>query len=44
MSYYTEPDSHIRDKAKVALDLSNYGTKKEFDHATDLAAKRILLL
>ena len=43
MSYYAEPDSH-RDKVKVALDLSNYGTKKEFDHATDLAAKRILLL
>ena len=28
MSYYPEPDSHIRDKVKVVLDLSNYGTKK----------------
>ena len=28
MSYYPEPDSHIRDKVKVVLfDLSNYGTK-----------------
>ena len=45
MSYYPEPDSHIRDKAKVALALSNYGTKKELDYATgvdtsDLAAKK----
>ena len=35
----------IRDKVKVVLDLWNYGTKKEFDHATgvdtfDLAAKK----
>ena len=29
MSYYAEPDSHIRDKVKVVLDLSNYATKKE---------------
>ena len=28
MSYYPEPDSHIRDKVKVALDFSNYATKK----------------
>ena len=28
MSNYPEPDSHIRDKDKVALDLSNYATKK----------------
>ena len=27
-SYYPEPSSHIRDKFKVALDLSNYATKK----------------
>ena len=44
MSYYLEPDSHIRDKVKVVLDLSNYATKKDPDHATgvdtsDLAAK-----
>ena len=36
---------HIRDKVKVVLDLSNYATKKELDHATgvdtsDLAAKK----
>ena len=34
MSYYPEPDSHIRDKMKVVVDVSNYGTKKELDHAT----------
>ena len=28
MSYYPEPDHHIRDKFKVVLDLSNYATKK----------------
>ena len=27
MKYYPEPDSHIRDKVKVVLDLSNYATK-----------------
>ena len=45
MSYYPEPDSHIRDKVKVVLDLSMYTTKKELEHATsidasDLAAKK----
>ena len=45
MSYYPEPDSHIRDKVKVVLDLSNYATKRELDHAAgvytfDLAAKK----
>ena len=45
MSYYPEPDRHIRDKVKVVLDLSNHATKKELDHATgvdtsDLAAKK----
>ena len=28
MSYYPEPESHIRDKVKVVLDLSNYDTKQ----------------
>ena len=28
MSYYPEPDSHIRDKVKVVLELSKYATKK----------------
>ena len=46
MNYYPEPDSHIRDKVKVVLDLSDYVTKKELDHATgvdtsDLAVKKI---
>ena len=30
MSYYPEPDIHIRDKVKVVLDLPNYATKKDF--------------
>ena len=43
MSYYLEPDSHIKDKIKVALGLSNYATEK-IKHptgidASDLAAK-----
>ena len=33
MSYYPEPDSHIRNKVKVVLDLSSYATKNELDHA-----------
>ena len=28
MRYYLEPDSHIRDKVKVVLNLSNYATKE----------------
>ena len=45
MSYYPEPDSHIRDKVKIVSDLPNYGTKKELEYATgvdtsDLAAKK----
>ena len=28
MSYCPEPDSHIREKVKVVLDLSNYATEK----------------
>ena len=34
MSYYREPDSHIRGKVKVVLNLSNYVTEKKLDHAT----------
>ena len=45
MSYYLETESHIRDKVKVVLDLSNYATKKKLEYATgidtsDLAAKK----
>ena len=48
MNYYPELESHIWDKVKVALDLSNYATRKELEHATgvdtpDLAAKKTLL-
>ena len=28
MSYYPQPESHIRDKVKLVLNLSNYATKK----------------
>ena len=45
MSYYAEPDIHIRDKVKVVLDLLNYGTKNKLDQAAgDLAAKKNILL
>ena len=45
MNFYPEPYSHIRDKDKIVLDLSNYATNKELDHATgadtsDLAAQK----
>ena len=45
MSYYPEPDSHIRGKGKVVLDLPNYATKKELKLAKgvdtcDLAPKK----
>ena len=45
MTYYPELDIHIKDKVKVVLDLSNYATKKELEHATgvdtsDLAVKK----
>ena len=45
MSYYPDPDIHIRDKVKVVLDLSSYATKKELEHPegidmSDLAAKK----
>ena len=33
---YPKPDSHIRDKVKVVLDLSTYATKKELDHTTNV--------
>ena len=35
MCHYPEPDSHIRDKVKVILDLSNYATKKN-NHTTGI--------
>ena len=49
MSYYPELDSHIRDKMKLVLDLSNYATEKELTYITgvdksNLGAKKILLL
>ena len=49
MSFYPEPDSHIRDKVKVVLDLSNYATKKELEHATgidtsDLTTKKYFIV
>ena len=49
MTYYPEPDRHIRDKVKVVWELSNYATKTKLKHSTgintsDLAAKKILML
>ena len=34
MSYYPEPDNHIRTKVKTVLDLPNYATNKELEDAT----------
>ena len=34
MSCHPEPDSQIKYKLIVVLDLSSYATKKELDHAT----------
>ena len=36
MSHYQKRDSHIRDKVKIVLDLSDLATKKELYHATDV--------
>ena len=36
MNYNLEPGSHVRDKIKVVLDLSNYANKKELKHATGI--------
>ena len=44
ISYYPEPDSHIRDKVKVVLNLPNYATKKErYVDTSDLAAKKYFI-
>ena len=48
MSYYPEPDIHIRVKAKLVLELSNYATKKELEHVTgidksDVAANKYFI-
>ena len=34
MGYYSEPGIHIRNKIKVALDMSNYAAKDELEHVT----------
>ena len=49
MGYFLEPDSHIRDKVKLVLELSNFTAKKELKDATgvdtsNLAAKRDFML
>ena len=45
MSFYPEPDIHIRNKIKVESNLSNHASKKKLDHATgvntsDVAVKK----
>ena len=49
MSYYPEWDSHIRDKVKVLLGLTDYLTKTELEQAigidtSDLARKKIFIV
>ena len=41
MSYYPERDSHIRDRVKVVLDLSNYAINRELEHPTGVATSMI---
>ena len=48
MSYYPETDTHIKNKEKVVLNLTNYATNKKLGHASDvamsdLAAKKLLI-
>ena len=48
MGYYPEPDSHITNIVKVVLELSNYATKKDLEHAasvgtSDLVAKNLFI-
>ena len=48
MIYYPEPDSHVIDKDLVVLDLSNYVSKKELEHASgvdtsDVADKKVFI-
>ena len=45
MGHYPEPDNHIKDKIKTVLDLSNYATSKDSEHAkgvdtSNFAAKK----
>ena len=45
MSHYPKPYCHTRDKVKVVLELSNYATKTELEHAdladsSDVAARK----
>ena len=41
MSYCPEPDSHIRDKVKVVVDLSNYATYANY--GTEIGRSDLLL-
>ena len=36
MSFYSEPDSYIKDKDKIFLDLPNYVPKKKLNDAADV--------
>ena len=31
MSYYPQPNSHIKDKVKAVLDVTNYATKQNYN-------------
>ena len=41
MSFYPEPDSHVREKVKVVLDFSKYATKKALEHATGVDTSKL---
>ena len=46
MSYFTEPYTHIKNKTKVELDLSNYATKSDLKNTagidTSIVAKKLI--
>ena len=42
MSYYPEPDSHIRDKVKVVLDLWNYANSRDLNDAAGVDASNLV--
>ena len=37
MSYNPEPDSYIRDKVNIGIELSNYSTKEGIEHGPGVA-------
>ena len=41
MSYYPEPDSYIRDKVNIGIELSNYSTKEGIEHGPGVGTSNL---